>query len=162
MKKIILTFALALAAVSALAQTSKAIYSRYSEHKGVSAVYISPAMFSLIGRVPELEIADGDVDIAPIIKNLQGMYILDCENPAVGAKLYADVEKLIKSGEFELLLEAKDDGETVRMYTVGDKKIIRSFVLLATDDEETAFINFEGEIPREKLEAMIASAASEN
>jgi len=43
---------------------------------------------------------------------------------------------------------------------VGDSKTIKSFVMLAMEPEEVAFIGFEGAIPRDKLEEAIAKAAA--
>ena len=118
-------------------------------------------MFRLIGKVPNLEMGDGNVDIAPIIKDLTGMYILSIEkNSEAGEKLYKDVSNYVRSSAYELLMEAKDDGEVMRMYTVGDSKTIKSFVMLAMEPEEVAFIGFEGAIPRDKLEEAIAKAAA--
>ena len=162
MKRTIAIIAAMLLTVSSFAQKARDIYNRYSDEKGVSAVYISPAMFRLIGRIPDLEIGEGDVNIAPLIKSLNGMYLLSCENPAVAEKLKKDVGKHIERGTYELLMEAKDDGDVTRMYTVGDEKTIKSFVLMAFEPNETTFISFEGEIPRDKLEAAIAKAAAED
>lgn len=161
MKKILLALTALLLATTALAQSPKAIYSKYSDEKGVSAVYISHAMFKLIGKVSNLEMGDGNVDIAPIIKDLTGMYIISIEkNSAAGDKLYKDVNNYVRTSAYELLMEAKDDGEVMRMYTVGDSKTIKSFVMLAMEPDEVTFIGFEGIIPREKLEDAIAKGAS--
>lgn len=159
MKKTILAALLLIAALLPLkAQKALNLYNKYSDEKGMSAVYISPAMFRLIGRVPSIHM-DGDVDISPIIKNLNGMYVLNCEDPDLAQKLKEDVDKYMNTGKYELLMEAKEDGEVTRMYTVGNDKIIKSFVLLSVEPGETSFISFEGEIPREKLEDAIAKAA---
>ena len=58
-------------------------------------------------------------------------------------------------------MEAKDHGETTRMYTVGDEKIVNSFVLLSRDQDETNFICIDGAIPRDQLENLIAEAAKD-
>lgn len=159
MKKTILAALLLIAALLPLkAQKALNLYNKYSDEKGMSAVYISPAMFRLIGRVPSIHM-DGDVDISPIIKNLNGMYVLNCEDPDLAQKLKEDVDKYMNTGKYELLMEAKEDGEVTRMYTVGNDKIIKSFVLLSVEPGETSFISFEGEIPRDKLEDAIAKAA---
>ena len=159
MKKTILAALLLIGALLPMkAQKALNLYNKYSDEKGMSAVYISPAMFRLIGKVPSIRM-EGDVDISPIIKNLSGMYILNCENPELAQKLRGDVDKYMNSGKYELLMEAKEDGEVTRMYTIGNDKIIKSFVLLSVEPGETSFISFEGEIPREKLEEAIAKAA---
>lgn len=159
MKKTILAALLLIGALLPMkAQKALNLYNKYSDEKGMSAVYISPAMFRLIGKVPSIRM-EGDVDISPIIKNLSGMYILNCEDPELAQRLRGDVDKYMNTGKYELLMEAKEDGEVTRMYTIGNDKIIKSFVLLSVEPGETSFISFEGEIPREKLEEAIAKAA---
>ncbi len=150
---------LIVSALSAFAQNGRSIYQKYSDAENVSAIYISPAMFRLIGKIPELEINDSDVNLAPVVRTLTGMYILNSENQAINASLRGDVDRFIKGGRYELLMEAKDDGETVRMYTVGDSKTIESFVMFVVDGDETSFICLDGQMPREQTEKLILEAA---
>ena len=161
MKRILIFTAIVLflCPLACLAQNGKSIYQKYSDAENVSAVYISPAMFRLIGKIPEPEINDSDVNLAPVIRSLTGMYILNSENQAINASLRGDVDRFIKGGRYELLMEAKDDGETVRMYTVGDSKTIESFVMFVVDGDETTFICLDGQMPREQTEKLILEAA---
>ena len=71
MKRIIATALMLLMTVGAFAQEGKRLYNKYSDQDGVSAVYISPAMFKLIGQLPDINIesADGrkmDMDSASV------------------------------------------------------------------------------------------------
>ena len=157
---IILTALFALG-VSAFAQSGKQLYNKYSDLPGVEAVYISPAMFRLIGRIPDVEFADEDINFSPIIKSMTGFYILETNNPETGAGLYADVKKFIDSGKYELLMEAKDNGEVVRMYTVGDEKTVTSFVMIAREADEVSFISFDGKMDRGQMENILADAAAD-
>jgi len=159
MKKIIIASAALLISVAALAQDARSIYNKYSNEKGVSAVYISPSMFRFIGKLPELEIADEDIDISKIVRSLDGMYILNTERQDLKARLVEDMQKFVNSGKFELLMEAKEDGEAMRMYKISKGNVITSFVMIADDDEETAFICFSGKILEEDLMEMIAAAS---
>lgn len=160
MKKILAAVAaLLITAVCVSAQTSRSLYKKYSGQKGVSAVYISPAMFRLIGHIPDIEMNDGDVNLSPIIRNLSGMYILNTEDSVIGDRIISDVEKLLDAGNFELLMEASEEGELTRMFTVGDDRSVKSFVLLAIEPDETSFISFEGDIPRSEFEKVVAGAA---
>lgn len=162
MKKIIAAVAvLLLTATALLAQSSKSIYKKYSNEKGVSAVYISPAMFSLIRHIPSVEMNDEDVDLSPVISSLTGMYILSCENRMVADRLLNDVERLLDSGDFELLMEAKEDGDLTRMFSLGDETTINSFVLLNIEPDEVNFIAFEGKIPRKAMEDIVAGSLQE-
>ena len=159
MKKIIAAAVLLLAAISMQAQSAKNLYRKYGDEKGVTAVYISPAMFRLIGHLPNVELDDEDLDLRPILKSITGMYILNCENAVVADKLLNDVEKMLDSGEYEMLLEAREEGELTRMFTNGNNQVVRSFILLNIEDDEVNFISFEGNIPREDLENAIAKGA---
>ena len=68
MKKLFIIAATLLLGVLAHAQDGKSIYNKFSDEEGVSAVYISPSMFKLIGKLPEIEIGDNGekVDITLI------------------------------------------------------------------------------------------------
>ena len=50
MKRALLTIMIALAALTASAQNYKSLYQKYSDDERVTAVYISPAMFKMIGK----------------------------------------------------------------------------------------------------------------
>lgn len=161
MKKLFAIMVLAVLSVAALAQSGRDIYNKYSDEAGVSAVYVSPAMFRLIGKIPDIEMEDSKVNFSSIIKSMSGFYIISTENTVVADDLYSDVKKFIQKGDFELLMEAKDDGEVMRMYTAGDDKTVSSFVMIAKDVEEVSFIAFDGRMDREELEILITEAAAE-
>ena len=142
--------------INAFAQDGKSIYRKYSDEKNVSAVYVSPAMFRLIGRIPDIQAGDGNVNLTPVIQGLSGLYIISSENPEINEKLAKDVNKFIGSGTYELLMEAKDSGEKVTMYTCGDDKTVSSFVMLADEGTELTFICLDGKLNREQLEGLLA------
>lgn len=158
MKRFVLVAALLLTTITTFAQNGKSIYQKYSEAEGVSAVYISPAMFRLIGKIPDLQIEGEDVNLAPIIKSLTGLYLIDSENPAINASLKADAEQFVRKGNYELLMEAKDSGETMRLFTVGTETIVNGFVMIADEGDETTFIFLDGKMNREELEKVIAES----
>ena len=157
MKKIII---IALAAIismtSAAAQNSKKqIYIDYSGKPGVSAVYISPAMFKLMKSVPDIEINDQDVNFSRFIRTLEGMYILNIEEPEMASQLVRDVEKELINGRHELLMEAVEGSETTRIYVVEKDSIISDLVLLARDGSSTSYISITGQMPLEEISKMI-------
>ena len=158
MKKTIMVLAAMLVAAAAFAQSGKTIYNKYSDEKKVSAVYISPTMFKMMGRLPEIDMPGKDLDIAPVVRELSGMYMIESENPKVTKDLHADAERLIKNGSYEMILEAKDDGETVRIYTCGDATTITSFVMTSYEKDEYVFLCLEGKIMREELDRMMAAS----
>ncbi|NLZ19895.1 MAG: DUF4252 domain-containing protein [Bacteroidales bacterium] len=160
MKRIIVILAALLLGINSFAQNGKSIYQKYSDAEGVTAVYISPAMFRLIGSIPDLELGDESVNIAPLIQALSGFYIIDSENPDINGRLRSEVERFINNGKYEMLMEVKESGETVRMYTMGNEKTVEGFVMLAAEADEVTFICLDGQMPRKDFEALIAKAAS--
>ena len=130
MKKIYAMMVLLSLSLTAFAQGGRDLYEKYSDLPGISAVYISPAMFRLIGKIPDMELQDESVNLTPLIKSMSGFYILSTEDRATTESLYADVKKFVKSGRYELLMETKDDGQVLRIYTVGDEKPVESFVMV--------------------------------
>lgn len=161
MKKIIVAAITLLITLCAFAQDGKSLYNKYSDQKDVSAVYISPAMFRLMGKLPDIQVndeKDNTFNLGAFVQSLSGMYILNSENTSINAALKSEAEKMINKGKFELLMEAKDNGETVRMYTLGDEKTIESFVLLAVEPNETTFICLDGKMERAMVEKEIAKS----
>jgi hypothetical protein len=156
MKKIIVFAALLLGSIFASAQDGKQIYQKYSDEPNVSAVYVSPAMFRLIGKLPDMQAGDGDVNLTPVVQALTGLYIISSENPDLNVRIAKDVRKFIEKGTFELLMEAKEDGEKMTMYTAGDDKTVTSFIMLADEGTEVTFICLDGKLDRTKLEEIMS------
>ncbi|MBR3302674.1 MAG: DUF4252 domain-containing protein [Bacteroidales bacterium] len=159
MKRIFIIASLLLITISSFAQSGKSIYEKYSDKETISAVYISPAMFKMIGKIPDFKVENDDINLAPIINSLSGMYILNFSatsaNKQIRESFNDDMKRFISSNKYELLLEAKEDGEMVRMYTIGDAKVVNGFVILANQKEELSFICIEGKMSRADLEKVL-------
>ena len=158
MKRIAMIAAMLLLTISSFAQDGKSFYQKYSDTEGVSAVYISSAMFRLMGRIPDLDVEGEDINLAPIIQSLSGLYLISSEDKAVGRDIKADADRFVSGGRYELLLEVKDSGEIVRIYTMGTEKTVSGFVMIAADDAETTFIYLDGKMNREDLENLLTQS----
>lgn len=157
MKKIIiLLLAFAVSMVSSAAQNSKKkIYSEYSGKPGVSAVYISPAMFKLMKTVPDIEINSQEVNFSRFIRTLEGMYILNTSDQDIASRLAKDVESELRYGKHELLMEAIEENLTTRIYIVQNDSIVSDLILLSRDGHSTSYISITGEMPLDELSKMI-------
>lgn len=157
MKKIIiLLLAFAVSMVSSAAQNSKKkIYSEYSGKPGVSAVYISPAMFKLMKTVPDIEINSQEVNFSRFIRTLEGMYILNTSDQDIASRLAKDVECELRYGKHELLMEAIEENQTTRIYIVQNDSIVSDLILLSRDGHSTSYISITGEMPLDELSKMI-------
>lgn len=162
MKRTIIFITALICSIVANAQEAKDLYNKYSGEKGISAVYISPAMFKLIGALPGLEV-DGKggekININPLIKSLSGFYLLSTEDSALADKIASDMGKYTKSGKYELLMEAKENGDAVRIYAFSKNDIITSLVMNAKDTTSATFICLQGTINRKDLEELITKVA---
>ena len=156
MKRIIILAALLLSTISSFAQSAKTIYTKYSNADGVSAVYISPAMFRMIGKVPGITLHGDDVNLTPVIQSLNGLYLIDSENPKINASLKTDIDKFVQNGNFELLMEAKDSGEIVRLYTSGTKTVVSGFVMFSFEKDDATFIFLDGKMNRDDFDKAIS------
>lgn len=161
MKKILVIAVMLLMAVGAYAQEGKRLYNKYSDQDGVSAVYISPAMFKLMGQLPDINIESADgrkMDMAPLVRSFSGFYMLNFnQKSAASAELYKEVTAMVNKGSYELLMEVKDSGSTIRMYTLGNEKVVNSFVCIVNQEDQTMFFSLEGTIDRSDLEKLIAN-----
>ena len=157
MKKIIiLLLAFAVSMVSSAAQNSKKkIYSEYSGKPGVSAVYISPAMFKLMKTVPDIEINSQEVNFSRFIRTLEGMYILNTSDQDIASRLAKDVESELRYSKHELLMEAIEENQTTRIYIVQNDSIVSDLILLSRDGHSTSYISITGEMPLDELSKMI-------
>ena len=151
--------AMFLLTAGAWAQDGKGIYNKYSDNEEVSAVYISSSMFKLMGKVPNMELGEGSsMDLGSIIKNLNSMYLLGGDDPDLCNEIKSDVNKFIKKYDFEMLMEIKDRGEVVRIYTTGNEKTVTQFIMTASEYEAFTFICLDGTMSRADLEKAIAKA----
>ena len=162
MKKIILILTLLLMAVLCFGQNAKEMYNKYSDMKGVTAVYVSPAMFRMIGKLPsmDMEAKDGEhLDLTPVVKNLSGFYLLEVEkNTPVADQLSTEIKRMVNGKKFEMLFEAKEDGDVTRLYTAGGQTI-SSIILTTVDEDSLTFMCLEGNMDRNQLENILAEAA---
>lgn len=162
MKRVIAIIALSVAFAAGLsAQNARAIYNKYSDTKGVSAVYISPAMFSLMGRLPQLDLdSESGIDISGIVKSMSGFYLISAETGSeLSERLSKDVKSLIGRGSYELMLEAKEDGEAVRIFSSSNRDgDITELLFTTKDEDEATFICVTGLMSRADLEKLLADA----
>ncbi len=157
MKRALLTIMIALAALTASAQNYKSLYQKYSDDERVTAVYISPAMFKMIGKLPEVRIEDNDLDLAPMIKSMTGFYMLQTEDKDLAEKISKDIFKVVGANKYETLMEVKEKGQRINILSLGDKDILKSLLLTVFDGGESMFIGIDGLMKREEVEDAVST-----
>ena len=154
------------------------LFTKWSVKEGVSATYISQAMFKMIGKIPEIEL-NHPVDLTPVIQTLDGLYMLEFakeretrnlagtsviqtqryeRNTQFGG-LRMDIQDYLSGNGYQLLMEKRDGELVTRLYVAGDGKIVTGFVLVRMDVDYDygQFVCIEGKIPQAKFEAIIAN-----
>ena len=79
-------------------------------------------------------------------------------NSTTASAINKDVASMISKGRYELMMEVKDEGNTLQIYTSGNEKIIESFVFTASDGDSIQFICIDGEMNRSDIEKLIVSS----
>lgn len=161
MKRAILTIIISLVAFTAFGQDYKTIYQKYSDDERVTAVYISPAMFKMIGKLPEVRIEDNGLDLAPMIKSMTGFYMLQTEDSSLAEKISKDVTRIVGGAKFETLMEIKDKGQKVNILSLGDDQFLKSLLLTVFDSGESMFIGIDGLMNRADVENAVATVSKD-
>lgn len=59
-------------------------------------------------------------------------------------------------------MEAKDEGETVKIYVISDDGYVTSLVLISSESDETTFIASDGKIKQEEIGILVQAAARDD
>lgn len=166
MKRMILIVAALLLGLSLSAQSGKEIYEKYSSIEGATCVYVSPAMFDMIKAMDlnSLVQATGEpimVEIFPLIKNLEGMYVVQLEDTNNASTMKAAVKKFVDTSKYEVLMQAKESGQEVNIYINKVEDIIKSIVLFVQEDNETVFIAIDGTIKQQDLNKLLSALSKQ-
>ena len=162
MKKILITLAmlLSLGTVALAGDPHTQLRNLVSEYKGTQGfdvvdfgglgLGLLKAAARTAAETPE------DREALKLFDGLKRLTIVDFEEaaPEVKEKFLRKVNRILNTGE--MLLEAKDDGETVRVYGSSSKdgKTLQDIALLADD----ALIFIRGSIKTDQIEALIDQA----
>ena len=107
-----------------------------------------------MGDDMQLDLTD-DVNIAGVIKNMSGLYVLSTSNPGYIAEMKKDFSDLISAGEFEVLMEVEDGEEKVFMYMQKQEDIITDLYICADENSEFSVIYMSGKLTSEDLKEMM-------
>lgn len=149
MKRIyIITLLLSLCSLFTYAQDS--FFDKFADMDGVTSVYISKAMLSMM---PDIQ-TEG-VNIGGVASKLDNIQILSCEKPAVIAKLKKETEFINPKNGYEELIRINDEGEKTTIYLKHDKNGKKEFVLLNNEKEEFTIIIITGNLTLQEIQGII-------
>lgn len=147
MKRLILTLITALLMGSAL-RAQEDIFEKFADRKGVTTVYISKKMFSLMNGYN-----NGSINLNNIGSKISGLQILSCEDKTVIPEIRKEAAR-IKTDGYEVLMRIKEEGEHVTIYTKEGKEE-NQYILLADEPQEFTIIMLNGKLTLEELQGTI-------
>lgn len=149
MKRIyIITLLLSLCSLFTYAQDS--FFDKFADMDGVTSVYISKAMLSMM---PDMK-TEG-VNIGGVASKLDNIQILSCEKPAIIAKLKKETEFINPQNGYEELMRINDEGEKTTIYLKHDKSSKKEFVLLNNEKGEFTIIIITGNLTLQEIQGII-------
>ena len=145
------------------------VYNRWCDQPDISATYISPEMFGMMERLPEINILGRQVDLSGIITDLKGLYLLDfartlSDKPWVSYSrnstsmgLRRDIRDFLDENHYTTWMDMRQDGMYTRLYISSDGTTVSGFVLVNMDDEFDygRFVCLEGRFPQQEFEKIL-------
>lgn len=138
-----MVLALALTASGLFAQKNP--FEKFTDMEGVTSVYISKSMMSLMPKNMNMDL--GNVDVSNFINKLSSILILTSENKPVAQEMVSLANKRIRDDQYELLMRVKsDDGEWVNFFMKGIPESISEMIMIVEDnDGESVIMQFLGD-----------------
>lgn len=135
-----------LAALSVNAQNR---FEKIAEMEGVTSVYVSPKMFSMMSGSNT-----GDINIDKVAKKLTGLQILSSENQEASDMLRKETALINTKNGYEELLRVKEENERVFIY-MKENKDANEYVLLVDEEKEFTVIILEGKLTVDEVRGIV-------
>lgn len=135
-----------------------------ASNKDVSSVYVGKAMLKMAQSVITTDMTDG-IDIKSLIKDLNSIEILSCDNGSVVKKIASDVEKRIVTLNANVLLETNEDNESVVIYGTPDPKDenkISNLIIYSREPSELNLVVLNGSIDMAAVASLIEKESKGN
>ncbi len=114
---------------------------------GVTSVYISKAMLSIIGA-NNLNLDD---NISAIANDLNSIEIYNIENKKAIEQSRPIIAKLSSTPGLEILTRINEDNESTIIYGKQTNKVFSQILIVVDESDEISIINLTGNIPLDKI-----------
>lgn len=126
-------------------------FDKIAEMEGVTSVYVSPKMFSMM---KDSNSNTGDINIDKVAKKLTGLQILSSENPDASSQLRKETAFINPKNGYEELMRVKDEGERMFIY-MKEGKETNEYILLVDDNKEFTVIILEGKLTVDEVRGIV-------
>lgn len=148
MKRLFITLiATLLVAIALPAQEN--VFDKYADSEGVSTVYISKKMFSMMK-----DMKSEDLNLGTLSGKISNMQILTCEDKDTAARLRKDIAYINPENGYEELLRVREEGEQVTIYAKEGKKE-NEYILIVDEPDEIVLIQLNGQLTLEELQGIV-------
>ena len=137
---------------SLFAQAQQSFFDKYAEMEGVTSVYISKSMLSLL---PNVNSTVNGIHIGNIASRLDNIQILSCEEADVAQKLRKETSHINPENGYEELMRVRENGEKTTIYFKDKKRKKKEFVLLVDEKDEFTIISIMGDLTLQEIQGMI-------
>lgn len=126
-------------------------FDKIAEMEGVTSVYVSPKMFSMM---KDSNSNTGDINIDKVAKKLTGLQILSSENPDASSLLRKETAFINPKNGYEELMRVKDEGERMFVY-MKEGKETNEYILLVDENKEFTVIILEGKLTVDEVRGVV-------
>ncbi len=144
-KLTVIAIAILVSSVSTSAQTGT--LEKLLKIDGVTSVYISKAMLSIIGA-NNLNLDD---NISAIANDLNSIEIYNIENKKAIEQSRPIIAKLSSTPGLEILTRINEDKESTIIYGKQTNKVFSQILIVVDETDEISIINLTGNIPLDKI-----------
>ena len=152
MKKTILSILLLMSFTFTFAQKNP--FEQFSEMDGVTSVYISKTMLSMIPKNSKMNY--GGVNVGSFLNKLSSILILTSEDREIAPQMLSLANERVKGRDYELLMRVKsDDNDNVNFFMKGKPEDIRELIMIvAGNDGENVVMQFLGNFTLDDIQKM--------
>lgn len=137
---------------SLFAQAQQSFFDKYAEMEGVTSVYISKNMLSLL---PNVNSTINGIHIGNIASRLDNIQILSSDESAIISKLRKETADINTQNGYEELMRVRENGEKTTIYLKDKKGKKKEFVLLVDEKDELTIISIVGDLTLQEIQGMI-------
>lgn len=137
---------------SLFAQAQQSFFDKYAEMEGITSVYISKNMLSLL---PNVNSTVNGIHIGNIASRLDNIQILSSDESAIISKLRKETASINTQNGYEELMRVREDGEKTTIYFKDKKGKKKEFVLLVDEKDELTIISIVGDLTLQEIQGMI-------
>ena len=137
-------------ALNAFAQKNPidAMFDRYAGREGITTVFISSKMFSMMGKV-DLD----DEELQDVMNNLKSIRILTVDDEELNEKLnfYAELEKDLDFSGYEELMVVKESDKDLKFLVKEKGKRIDELLMIGGGPGQNVLISIKGDLDLENI-----------